>query len=136
MKTMKSLCGMLAVLAFTACSNDSDEATGSDNHIWHVTLQASMGDAATLRTLSEGSDNALIAEFAENDEVVVVDADGSTIVGTLKAQVAGASTTLTGDLDATSLSVGEVVTLRYLSATANYDGQVGTLAGISANQNV
>ena len=135
MKTMKSLCGMLAVLAFTACSNDSDEATGSDNHIWHVTLQASMGDAATLRTLSEGSDNALIAEFAENDEVVVVDADGSTIVGTLKAQVAGASTTLTGDLDATSLSVGEVVTLRYLSATANYDGQVGTLAGISANQN-
>jgi len=136
LKTIKSLCGMLAMLAFTACSSNSDDAGSSnDRQVWTVTLQASMGDAATLRTLSEGSDNALIAEFAENDEVVVVDADGSTIVGTLKAQVAGASTTLTGDLDATSLSVGEVVTLRYLSATANYDGQVGTLAGISANQN-
>ncbi len=136
LKTIKSLCGMLAMLAFTACSSNSDDAGSSnDRQVWTVTLQASMGDAATLRTLSEGSDNALIAEFAENDEVVVVDADGSTIVGTLKAKVAGASTTLTGDLDATSLSVGEVVTLRYLSATANYDGQVGTLAGISANQN-
>ena len=56
MKTMKSLCGMLAVLAFTACSNDSDEATGNDNHIWHVSLTASMGDA-TNRALSAVGEN-------------------------------------------------------------------------------
>lgn len=122
---------MLAVLAFTACSNDRDDAGSSNNnHIWHVTLQASMGDA-TNRALSESGDN-ISASFAENDEVVVIDADGSTIVGTLKAQTAGGSTTLTGSLNATSLDNGETVTLHYLSATPNYDGQVGTLEGINS----
>ena len=122
---------MLAVLAFTACSNDSvDAGSSNDNHIWHVTLQASMGDA-TNRALSESGDN-ISASFAENDEVVVIDADGSTIVGTLKAQTANASTTLTGELDASTLGEGEIVTLRYRSATANYDGQVGTLEGIAS----
>lgn len=130
MKTMKSLCGMLAVLAFTACSNDSDEAAGSGNHIWHVSLTASMGDA-THRALSADGVN-IAASFAVDDEVVVVDADGSTIVGTLKAQTAGESTTLSGVLDATSLAENEVVTLHYLSATPNYDGQKGTLAEISS----
>lgn len=130
MKTMKSLCGMLAVLAFTACSNDSDEAAGNDNHIWHVSLTASMGDA-TNRALSADGDN-IAASFVVDDEVVVVDADGSTVVGTLKAQTAGESTTLSGGLDATSLAENEVVTLRYLSATPNYDGQKGTLKEISS----
>ncbi len=124
---------MLAMLVFCACSSNIDDADGNRPQVWHVTLQASMGDEIT-RALSEGTDNAIIASFAENDEVVVVDADGSTIVGTLKAQSAGASTTLTGTLDAKSLVEGEVVTLRYRSATANYDSQAGTLAGIAASQ--
>ncbi|MBP3849974.1 MAG: hypothetical protein J6E43_04080 [Prevotella sp.] len=132
-KTTKILCGVLAMLAFTACSSNIDDADGNRPQVWHVTLQASMGDEIT-RALSEGTGNAIIASFAENDEVVVVDADGSTIVGTLKAQSAGASTTLTGTLDAKSLIEGEVVTLRYRSATANYDSQAGTLAGIAASQ--
>ena len=130
MKTMKSLCGMLAVLAFTACSNDSDEATGNDNHIWHVSLTASMGDA-TNRALSANGEN-IAANFAQNDEVIVVDADGSTVVGTLKAQTAGGSTTLSGELKNTSLADNEVVSLHYLSATPNYDGQKGRLAEISS----
>lgn len=130
MKTMKSLCGMLAVLAFTACSNDSDEATGNDNHIWHVSLTASMGDAIN-RALSANGEN-IAANFAQNDEVIVVDADGSTVVGTLKAQTAGGSTTLSGELKNTSLAADEVVSLHYLSATPNYDGQKGTLAEISS----
>ena len=132
-KTTKILCGVLAMLAFTACSSNIDDADGNHPQFWHVTLQASMGDEIT-RALSEGTGNAIIASFAENDEVVVVDADGSTIVGTLKAQSAGASTTLTGTLDAKSLVKDEVVTLRYRSATANYDSQAGTLAGIAASQ--
>ena len=130
MKTMKSLCGMLAVLAFTACSNDSDEATGNDNHIWHVSLTASMGDA-TNRALSAVGEN-IAASFAVDDEVVVVDADGSTVVGTLKALTAGGSTTLSGELSNTSLAADEVVSLHYLSATPNYDGQKGTLEEISS----
>ena len=124
---------MLAMLAFTACSSNSDDAVADAPQFWHVTLTATMGDATT-RALSEGENYAITASFAENDQVVVVDADGTTIVGTLKAQSAGASTTLSGTLNATSLIDGEVVTLRYRSATANYDGQVGTLAGIAASQ--
>lgn len=130
--TIKTLCGLLAILAFTACSSNTDETVNTPQ-FWHVTLTATMGDATT-RALSEGENNAITASFAENDQVVVVDADGTTIVGTLKAQSAGASTTLSGTLNATSLIDGEVVTLRYRSATANYDGQVGTLAGIAASQ--
>ena len=123
---------MLLMLAFTACSSDNDERADAPR-FYNVTLTASMGDAET-RALSEGTGNVITATFAENDVVVVVDADGVTIVGTLKAQTVGASTTLSGDLNAASLTVGEKVTLRYSSATANYDGQVGTLDGIAANQ--
>lgn len=122
---------MLAMLAFTACSSDNDERADAPR-FYNVTLTASMGDAET-RALSENG-NVITATFAEKDEVVVVDEDGVTIIGTLTAQSAGASTTLSGDLNAASLTVGEKVTLRYRSATANYDGQLGTLAGIAANQ--
>ena len=123
---------MLAMLAFTACSSNSDESGGNDQHFWTVTLQASMDEST--RALSEGTGNVITASFAKDDEVVVVDADGSTIVGTLTAQSTGASTTLSGTLNTTSLTVGEEVKLRYRSATANYDGQLGTLVGIAANQ--
>ena len=122
---------MLVLLAFTACSSNKDESVDAPR-FYNITLTASMGDDTT-RALSEDG-NVITASFAENDEVVVVDADGSTIVGTLKAQSAGASTTLSGTLDAASLTVGEVVTLRYRSAMANYDGQLGTLAGIADHQ--
>ena len=127
----KGFCGLLAMLALTACSSNQNEGT-SDSHLWRVTLNASMGDAT--RALSEGKDNVLTASFAEGDVVEVIDADGSTIVGTLTAQTAGASTTLAGTLDAKTLTVNEEVTLHYRSATANYDDQKGTLDGIAANQ--
>ena len=131
-KTIKSLCGMLAVLAFTACSSNIDESADAPR-FYNVTLTASM-EGGDTRALSEGTGNVITASFAKDDEVVVVDADGSTIVGTLTAQSTGASTTLSGTLNTTSLTVGEEVKLRYRSATANYDGQVGTLAGIAAGQ--
>ena len=130
-KTIKIFCGMLAMLAFTACSSDNDERADAPR-FYNVTLTASMGDAETRALSVDG--NVITATFAKNDEVVVVDADGSTIVGTLKAQSAGESTTLSGTLDAKTLEVNEVVKFRYRSATANYDGQVGTLAGIADNQ--
>ena len=121
---------MLAVLAFTACSNDSDEAAGSDNHIWHVSLTASMGDA-TNRALSAVGEN-IAASFAAGDVVEVVRADGSP-VGPLTAKTTGASTTLEGNISG-MFAADEVLKLRYRSATANYDGQEGTLPGIAAGQ--
>ena len=130
MKTIKSLCGMLAVLAFTACSNDSDEAAGSGNHIWHVTLTASMGDATNRALSADG--NTITASFAAGDVVEVVRADGSP-VGPLTAKTTGASTTLEGNISGT-FAADEVLKLRYRSATANYDGQEGTLPGIAAGQ--
>lgn len=129
-KTIKILSGMLAMLAFTACSSNKDESADAPR-FYNVTLTASM-EGGDTRALSEGADNAIIASFAENDEVKVVKADGS-LVGTLRAKTAGANTTLTGTISGT-FNVNEVLTFRYRRATANYDGQVGTLDGIAANQ--
>lgn len=121
---------MLAMLAFCACSSNNDDDVDKQQ-LWNVTLTASMDDA-TSRALSVNG-YGIIATFAENDEVVVVDADGSTIIGTLKAQTAGASTTLKGTISS-FVYVNEVLTLRYRSATASYNGQVGTLEGIADHQ--
>ena len=128
-KTIKILCGMLAVLAFTACSSNIDESADAPR-FYNVTLTASMGDGETRALSADG--NVITATFAENDVVKVVKADGS-LVGTLTAQTAGAKTTLTGTITG-EFSVNEVLTLRYRSETANYDSQVGTLEGIAANQ--
>ena len=120
---------MLLMLAFTACSSDNDERADAPR-FYNVTLTASMGDAET-RALSE-SGNVITATFAAGDKVKVLKSDG-TEVGELTANTAGASTTLDGNISGT-FSVNEVLTFRYRSATANYDGQVGTLAGIADNQ--
>ena len=129
-KTIKTLCGMLAMLAFTACSSNNDEAVNTPQ-FWHVTLTASMGDETT-RALSEGEGNIITASFAAADVVKVLKSDGSE-VGTLTAKTAGASTTLEGNISGT-FSVNEELICRYRSATANYDNQVGTFDGIAANQ--
>ena len=131
MKTLQRLCGMLAMLAFCACSSNSDDAVADDPQFWTVTLTASMGDATT-RALSENG-NDISASFTAGDIVEVVNATGNSL-GTLTAQSTGASTMLSGTLTG-SLAVNDVLTLHYLGATANYDGQVGTLAGISDSQN-
>ena len=127
--TIKTLCGMLVMLAFTACSSNNDEAVNTPQ-FWHVTLTASMGDADTRALIPNG--NAITASFAAGDKVKVLKSDG-TEVGTLTAKTAGASTTLEGNISGT-FSVNEELTCRYRSATANYDNQVGTLDGIAASQ--
>ena len=129
-KTIKILCGMLLMLAFTACSSDNDERADAPR-FYNVTLTASMGDAET-RALSEGTGNVITATFAAGDKVKVLKSDG-TEVGELTAKTAEPSTTLEGTISGT-FSVNEELTFRYRSATANYDGQVGTLDGIAANQ--
>lgn len=128
-KTIKSLCGMLAMLAFTACSSNIDESTDAPQ-FYNVTLTAFMGDAET-RALSENGSN-INASFTTGDIVEVVDAHGNS-VGTLTAQSSEVSTTLSGTITG-SINVNDVFTLHYLSATAKYDGQDGTLDGIAAHQ--
>lgn len=120
---------MLLMLAFTACSSDNDERADAPR-FYNVTLTASMGDAET-RALSENA-NVITASFAAGDKVKVLKSDG-TEVGELTAKTAEPSTTLEGTISGT-FSVNEELTFRYRSATANYDGQVGTLDGIAANQ--
>lgn len=127
--TIKTLCGLLAILAFTACSSNTDEAVNTPQ-FWHVTLTASMGDETTRALSADG--NTITASFAENDEVKVLKSDG-TLVGTLTAKTAGTSTTLDGAISG-NIAVNDVLAFRYRSATANYDGQVGTLAGIATGQ--
>ena len=128
-KTIKILCGMLLMLAFTACSSDNDESADAPR-FYNVTLTASMGDAGTRALSADG--NVITATFAAGDKVKVLKSDG-TEVGELTANTAGASTTLDGNISGT-FSENEELTFRYRSATANYDGQVGTLAGIADNQ--
>ena len=128
-KTIKIFCGMLAMLAFTACSSDNDERADAPR-FYNVTLTASMGDAETRALSVDG--NVITASFAAGDKVKVLKSDG-TEVGELTAKTAEPSTTLDGTISGT-FSVNEVLTFRYRSATANYDGQVGTLAGIADNQ--
>ena len=117
---------MLAMLAFTACSSNNDEAVNTPQ-FWHVTLTASMGDETT-RALSEGEGNIITASFAAGDVVKVLKSDGTELCE-LTAQSSGASTTLVGTISGT-FSVNEELICRYRSATANYDNQVGTLEGI------
>ena len=128
-KTIKILCGMLLMLAFTACSSDNDERADAPR-FYNVTLTASMGDAETRALSADG--NVITATFAAGDKVKVLKSDG-TEVGELTAKTAEPSTTLEGTISGT-FSVNEELTFRYRSATANYDGQVGTLDGIAANQ--
>ena len=120
---------MLAMLAFTACSSNNDEAVNTPQ-FWHVTLTASMGDETT-RALSD-NDNTITATFTKGDIVEVVNVSGNSI-GTLTAKSDGASTTLEGTISG-SIAVNDVLTLHYLSATENYDNQDGTLLGIAAHQ--
>lgn len=120
---------MLAMLAFTACSSNNDEAVNTPQ-FWHVTLTASMGDADTRALIPNG--NAITASFTKGDIVEVVNVSGNSI-GTLTAKSDGASTTLEGTISG-SIAVNDVLTLHYLSATENYDNQDGTLLGIAAHQ--
>ena len=107
---------MLAMLAFTACSSNNDEAVNTPQ-FWHVTLTASM-DGATTRVLSEGENNAITASFAAGDKVKVVKSDGSELCE-LTAQSSGASTTLVGTISG-SIADNDVLTLRYRSMTIRW----------------
>ena len=131
---------LLAVLflTVTACTKEDavldSSATEKEqpvNNTYTMTVDASLGeDVATTRALSlDGT--TLKSTWVVNEEVTVYNVTKSAdLDGTLKAQSAGASTTLTGTLTGT-IEKNDVLTLKFRSP--NYASQNGTLAYIAAN---
>ncbi len=123
--------------AFTACSSSEDDIIGqsvnpTESEVFTMTIQATKGEEATTRALSlEG--NILSATWAEGEEVTVYnETKKEELTGTLKAQSAGASTTLKGELSGTKgIDANDKLTLKFLSP--NYDTQEGTLDYIAEN---
>lgn len=129
----------VAALSMTACSNENDVTATPSNekpaevHTWQVTINA--GPAET-RAISVGgnSGNALFTNWNTGDVVKVV--KGSEVVGTLTATASmgnSAYAVLEGTLTGT-FAINDELTLCYHSATFDYTGQVGTLAGVSTNK--
>ena len=138
MNTMKMWAALLvAGLALCACSSDdnelipqTEEPQAPQAQTFTMTVSASKGgDAATTRGTLTDNGTTVTPEWEVNDEVSVYNAS-DVLLGTIKAQTAGATTTLIGELT-TAPAVSDVLTLKYKSA--NYATQDGTLAGIAAN---
>ena len=139
MKAMKMCVALLmAGLTLGACSSDDNEFSSQpvepgvpQAQTFTMIVNASKGgDAATRGTLTENG-TTITPAWEENDEVSVYNVTkNADITGTLKAETAGTSTTLKGDLTGT-IEANDQLRLTYKSA--NYDSQDGTLTGIAAN---
>lgn len=123
---------LFAASAFTACSNNDEQASVLPVNTYTITINATKGDDASSapsnRALSfVGS--TLSAAWAQNDVVKVYKSD--TYLGDLTALSSGASTTLTGTLTTSGIAVNDVLTLKFLSP--DYTPQTGTLDYIAAH---
>ena len=126
-------------LVVTACTKEDslldsfavEKEQPVSNNTYTMTVNASKGeDVATTRALSlDGT--TLNSTWAVNEEVTVYNVTkGADLGGTLKAQSAGASTTLSGTLTGT-IEKNDVLTLKFHSPS--YASQDGTLEYIAAN---
>lgn len=139
MKTIKMWAALLvAVVALAACSSDAEsevsaqpaepEAPGAPT--FTMTVSAQKGGDATRGTLTDNS-TTISSAWEADDEVSVYNVTkDAALTGTLKAQSAGSSTTLSGELTGT-VEAGDELRLSYKSAS--YSTQDGTLEGIAAN---
>ena len=122
---------LFAASAFTACSNNDEQANGSPVNTYTITVNATKGDDASSapsnRALSIVG-TTLTATWTKDDVVAVYKSESN--LGNLKAQSDGASTTLSGTLTG-SVDVGDKLTLKFLSP--NYTSQEGTLDYIAAH---
>jgi len=132
MKTTRFLNMMAASLvgvAFMSCSSQDDVLTGGQNVLmpagqtYTMSVTAQKGGDGTRALNLDG--NTLKATWTEGDVVKVYNST-SELIGTLTAQSAGATTTLTGDLTKLPEN-GATLTLKYLSPS--YSAQDGTLTG-------
>lgn len=147
-KIQKSILMLAALLmagaAFTSCTNESDPTADAPKPAegkYFMTVYATWSNDATRAVAFDETNNILKCTWTQGDKVLVLDADYDSdahkhkILGTLTAQNSGASTTLTGKVEAASN--GNYMLVIPTDATANYPaemywtGQVGTLAGLS-----
>lgn len=134
----------VAAVAMTACSSENDVTTAPDidnpgetsteaSGTWHVTINAGPAETRAI-SIGGNSGNALFTNWNTSDVVEVVK-DGA-VIGTLTATEStgnSAYAVLEGTLTGT-FAVDDVLTLYYHSATFNYTGQNGTLAGVSTSK--
>lgn len=139
MKTIKMWAALLvAVVALAACSSDAEsevtprpsEPAAPQAPTFTMTVSAQKGGDATRGTLTDNT-TTISSAWEADDEVSVYNVTKSAaLTGTLKAQSAGSSTTLSGELTG-SVDTGDQLMLSYKSAS--YATQDGTLEGIADN---
>ena len=129
----------VAAMIVAACSNAEDvtvkpsDETPAEARTWQVTIN--VGPAETRAISVGGNTGTKLYTNWDTGDVVEVVKDGA-VVGTLTATASTANTAfavLTGTLEGT-FAVDDVLTLCYHSASFDYTGQVGTLAGVSTNK--
>ena len=146
-KIQKSILMLAALLmagaAFTSCTNESDpiaDAPKPAEGKYFMTVNARWSNDATRAITFDETNNILKCTWTQGDKVLVLDADmdelwTNNILGTLTAQSSGASTTLTGEVEAASNGNYRLVIPKDVTATnpaeMRWTGQVGTLAGLS-----
>lgn len=125
---------LFAASAFTACSNNDEQASVLPVNTYTITVNATKGDDASSAPSNRAlalDDTKLNATWAAGEQVTVYNVTKSTeLTGNLTALSDGASTTLSGTLTG-SVAVGDVLTLKFLSP--DYASQTGTLDYIAAN---
>ena len=125
MKTLKMWAALLvAVVALAACSSDAEsevsaqpaEPEAPQAPTFTMTVSAQKGGEGTRGTLTDNS-TTISSAWEADDEVSVYNVTkAAALKGTLKAQSAGSSTTLSGELTGT-VEAGDVLTLSYKSAS-------------------
>ena len=125
---------LFAASAFTACSNNDEQASVLPVNTYTITINATKGDDASSAPSNRAlalDDTKLNATWAAGEQVTVYNVTKSTeLTGNLTALSDGASTTLSGTLTG-SVAVDDVLTLKFLSP--DYASQTGTLDYIAAN---
>ena len=137
MKT-KNLLGFIAafsLLTVFSCEreiapiDDTPVQTTPEVKTYTLTVNAKKGEPGTRALNLDENTHTITATWSQNDPVTVY--KGEAELGTLYAQSAGASTTLSGQITADDLQDGDKLTLTFLSP--DYENQGGTLEYIAAN---
>lgn len=126
---MKKTLFFIAAIIWTACSSDHVQEGNLQDKGRILIIEATKGQADT-RGLSPSPDgNTLNAIWSEGDVVSVLSASGS-VLGTLKPETTGSSSTTLKSTSPISVIKGDKLTLVFPRTDRDYTGQKGTLEDI------